>query len=193
MNHLHKWCSVVQRNTTNSSLRLTGWRRPIGCLKLQVIFRKRATNHRALFREMTYRDKTSCDSTPPCDINPYAGCRIKFASHALKQSLDSRNFLLISETKSRSSEPNRDFVPRIEDSENRGFVPRIENSEKKFRESRLCCRDQRIQDFVWETKSRFSLNFRNWFSSGSDLVPELNLRLCSENRDFVPETKSQIL
>ena len=27
----------------------TGWRRPIGCLKLQVIFRKRATNYRALF------------------------------------------------------------------------------------------------------------------------------------------------
>ena len=31
----------------------TGWRRPIGCLKLQVIFRKRATNYRALLREMT--------------------------------------------------------------------------------------------------------------------------------------------
>jgi len=27
----------------------TGWRRPIGCLKLQVIFHKRATNYRALF------------------------------------------------------------------------------------------------------------------------------------------------
>ena len=26
----------------------TGWRRPIGCLELQVIFRKRATNNRAL-------------------------------------------------------------------------------------------------------------------------------------------------
>jgi len=31
----------------------TGWRRPIGCLKLQVIFRKRATNYRALLRKMT--------------------------------------------------------------------------------------------------------------------------------------------
>ena len=28
----------------------TGWRRPIGCLKLQVIFCKRATNYRALLR-----------------------------------------------------------------------------------------------------------------------------------------------
>jgi len=44
----------------------TGWQRPIGCLKLQVIFRKRATNHRALLRKMTYEDKASYDSTPPC-------------------------------------------------------------------------------------------------------------------------------
>ena len=29
----------------------TGWRRLIGCLKLPVIFRKRATNHRALYRK----------------------------------------------------------------------------------------------------------------------------------------------
>ena len=44
----------------------TGWRRPIGCLKLQVIFRKRATNYRALLRKITYKDKASYDSTPPC-------------------------------------------------------------------------------------------------------------------------------
>jgi len=44
----------------------TGWRRPIGCLKLQVIFRKRATNYRALLQKMTYKDKASYDSTPPC-------------------------------------------------------------------------------------------------------------------------------
>ena len=43
-----------------------GWRRPIGRLKLQVFFRKRATNHRALLQKMTYKDKASCDSTPPC-------------------------------------------------------------------------------------------------------------------------------
>ena len=45
---------------------ITGWRRPIGCLKLQVIFRKRATNYRALLRKMTCKDKASYDSTPPC-------------------------------------------------------------------------------------------------------------------------------
>jgi len=45
---------------------VTGWRRLLGCLKLQVISRKRATNYRALFRKMTYEDKASYDSTPPC-------------------------------------------------------------------------------------------------------------------------------
>jgi len=30
---------------------ITGWRSVIGCLKLQVIFRKRATNYRALLQE----------------------------------------------------------------------------------------------------------------------------------------------
>jgi len=33
---------------------------------LQVIFRKRATSYRALLRKMTYEDKASYDSTPPC-------------------------------------------------------------------------------------------------------------------------------
>jgi len=44
----------------------TGWRRPIGCLKLQVNFRKRAIQYRALLREMTYKDKASYGSSPPC-------------------------------------------------------------------------------------------------------------------------------
>jgi len=48
------------------TIQCTGWRRLIGCLKLQVIFRKRATNYRALLRKMTYKDKASYDSTPPC-------------------------------------------------------------------------------------------------------------------------------
>ena len=46
----------------------TGWRRPIGCLKLQVIFCKRATNYRALLRKMTCEDKASYESSPPCII-----------------------------------------------------------------------------------------------------------------------------
>ena len=44
----------------------TGWRRPIGCLKLHVIFCKRATYSRALLRKMTYKGNASYDSTPPC-------------------------------------------------------------------------------------------------------------------------------
>ena len=43
-----------------------GWRRPTGCLKLQVIFRKEATNYRALLREMTCEDKASYGSSLPC-------------------------------------------------------------------------------------------------------------------------------
>ena len=44
----------------------TRWQRPIGCLQLQVIFRKRATNYRALLRKMTCKDKASYGSSPPC-------------------------------------------------------------------------------------------------------------------------------
>jgi len=46
----------------------TGWRRPIGCPKLQVIFRKRANNYRALLPKMTYKDKASYGSSPPCIV-----------------------------------------------------------------------------------------------------------------------------
>jgi len=42
----------------------TGWRRLIGCLKLQVIFRKRAAKYRVLLRKMTCKDKASHDTTP---------------------------------------------------------------------------------------------------------------------------------
>ena len=53
----------------------TGWRRPIGCLKLQVIFRKRASNYRALLRKMTCDDKASHGPSPPCIRHvPVSGC-----------------------------------------------------------------------------------------------------------------------
>ena len=45
----------------------TRWRKVIRCLKLQVIFRKRATMYRALLQKMTCRDKASYDFTPPCN------------------------------------------------------------------------------------------------------------------------------
>jgi len=44
----------------------TGRRIPIGCLKLQIIVRKRATNYRAPLQKMTYKDKASYGSSPPC-------------------------------------------------------------------------------------------------------------------------------
>ena len=47
---------------------VTEWRRPIGCLKMQVIFGKRATNCRTLLRKMTYKDQASCGSAPRCKV-----------------------------------------------------------------------------------------------------------------------------
>jgi len=44
----------------------TGWRRLIGSLKLQIIFHKRATKYRSLLHKMTYKDKGSYESSPPC-------------------------------------------------------------------------------------------------------------------------------
>jgi len=51
----------------------TEWRRPVECLKLQVFFRKRATNYRALLRKMTYGDTASYGSSPPCSHCLYIG------------------------------------------------------------------------------------------------------------------------
>jgi len=58
-NPLEPFVIIIQR---------TEWRRPIGCLKSQVICCKRASNHRALLHKMTSKDKASCDSTPLCII-----------------------------------------------------------------------------------------------------------------------------
>jgi len=73
---MKKWHPVSLRHPVSSqtdqftkkNIRVsdTGWRRTIGCLKLQVISRKRATNYRALLRKMTYEYRASFDSTPPC-------------------------------------------------------------------------------------------------------------------------------
>ena len=52
----------------------TGWRRLIGCLKLQVIFHKRATNYTSLVRKVTYEDKACYDSTPPCSTALHSSC-----------------------------------------------------------------------------------------------------------------------
>jgi len=44
----------------------TGWRWCTGRLKLQDSFRKRAANYRALLQKLTYKDKASYASLPPC-------------------------------------------------------------------------------------------------------------------------------
>ena len=57
--------SASRLHDTDVHYTVIGWPRPIECLKLQVIFSKRATKYRALLRKMTYQDKASYDSTPP--------------------------------------------------------------------------------------------------------------------------------
>ena len=59
----HTLCDILRRNNCD-----TGWRRPIGCLKLQVIFHHRAIDYGALLRKMTYEDKASYGSSPPCSV-----------------------------------------------------------------------------------------------------------------------------
>ena len=54
------------------SFLITGWRRLIGSPKLQVIFHKRATKYRSLLRKMTYKDKGSYESLPPCTARTIA-------------------------------------------------------------------------------------------------------------------------
>jgi len=48
------------------SLSHTGWRRLIESPKLKIIFHKNATKYRSLLQKMTYEDKGSYESSPPC-------------------------------------------------------------------------------------------------------------------------------
>jgi len=63
--HMHQFI-VTHSLHENNMVSCIVWRRLIRCLKLQVIFRKRATNYRALLRKMTY-DKAPYASTPHCN------------------------------------------------------------------------------------------------------------------------------
>jgi len=63
----------IQPRNENESIRwnrsdydTAGWRRLIGSPKLQIIVHKRATKYRSLLRKMTYKDKGSYESSPPC-------------------------------------------------------------------------------------------------------------------------------
>jgi len=67
----------------------TGWRRLIGSPKLQIIFHKKATKYRSLLRKMTYKDKGSYESSPPCMCNERetfwrrSCCRERYLHHLL--------------------------------------------------------------------------------------------------------------
>ena len=68
--HMYIYICVCTRTHTHNPC--TGWRRLIGSPKLQIIFHKRATKHRALLRKMSYKDKGSYESSPPCIRQHYA-------------------------------------------------------------------------------------------------------------------------
>jgi len=62
----------------------TGWRRLIGSPKLQIIFHKRATKYRSLLRKMSYKDKGSYESWPPCNtFFTFAVCMHAHCIHRL--------------------------------------------------------------------------------------------------------------
>jgi len=62
---MNKYVSIFE-NANPHDICFTGWQRCIGRLKLQVTFRKRATKYRSLLRKITYQDKASYGSSPPC-------------------------------------------------------------------------------------------------------------------------------
>jgi len=82
----------------------TGWRRCIGCLKLQFAFRKRATIYRAVLRKETYKDKASYASLPPCTRRvPYTRGvsikRLKLQVSFRKRATSYRAFLRVYKTR----------------------------------------------------------------------------------------------
>ena len=67
-NHIESFPPYIHSRTytrpRSHALPHTGWRRTTACLELQVIFRKRATNYRALLRKMTCKDEALYGSSP---------------------------------------------------------------------------------------------------------------------------------
>ena len=65
--HIHVTWLIHSQMCLDSLICLTtGWRRLIGSPKLQIIFHKRATKYTSLLRKITYKDKGSYESSPPC-------------------------------------------------------------------------------------------------------------------------------
>jgi len=61
-------CMTV-KHSLKSQLLSTGWPRLIGSPKLQIILHNRATKYRSHLRKMTYKDKGSYESSPPCIVS----------------------------------------------------------------------------------------------------------------------------
>jgi len=57
LTHTQSLSNTLTHKHNPAATACTGWRRCEGCLKLQVIFRKRATIYRAFVRNMIYTDK----------------------------------------------------------------------------------------------------------------------------------------
>ena len=73
----HKRAGDTLRSLVQPHAHDTGWRRLIGSPKLQIIFHKRATKYRSLLQKMTYKDKGSYESSPPCtQFTSYMSCHI---------------------------------------------------------------------------------------------------------------------
>ena len=66
-NAYSSFCIEINKFTATHDMN-RGWKKFIKCLKLQVLFRKRATNHRALLRKMTYEDKDSMTLLHPVSL-----------------------------------------------------------------------------------------------------------------------------
>ena len=81
---LHQTTSKGCANLRCRYVGITGWRKPIGCLKLQVVFGKRAINSRAFLRKMTKKDKASSAALPPCRPDQSFTCVLVYlsATHA---------------------------------------------------------------------------------------------------------------
>jgi len=64
---IHTVCELNLYKRTYAYMYITGWQRLIGSPKLQIIFHKRATKYRSLLQKMTYKDKGSYETSPPCN------------------------------------------------------------------------------------------------------------------------------
>ena len=66
--HVYNYTIATARTLLEIGGQAAGWRRCMGCLKLQVTFRKRATNYRAVLRKTTCENQALYGSLPLCSL-----------------------------------------------------------------------------------------------------------------------------